>query len=354
MDLGIVKTIRWALGIDEELNQLRAQLDQAKTECDAKIEAVKEENKQYADLERKLHATSAEVSDLKDIVAPQRAPLLTAPFWNYTDVVAAKLKPLIQSNFGQGAMSLASLDNQPELITLFVKLGVKVDSKNLWIAARSGNEEVFYRLVKHGADINILNENDDTLIKTSPNFCRGVDFMGRGFIDGNNKRYSCLEKKMIKMVDNGYNVSYKHEPNLLYAANLGLYAVMSKLVESGANINESVVGRDPSTILAVTCGGSKIGAAAKAIELGNYHVARGFLKLVSFDNFRCSKPYEDLFIDNFYSVTKECINGMAEFLYIVKELQAAYAEDMKSSAHVQTDGGVTDHLEDVPLLGHHE
>jgi hypothetical protein len=27
---------------------------------------------------------------------------------------------------------------------------------------------------------------------------------------------------------------------------------------------------------------------------------------------------------------------------------------MKSSVHVQIDGSVADHLEDVPLLGHHE
>ena len=40
MDIGIVQRIRWALGIDEELEQLRAQLAKATTECNAKIEAL--------------------------------------------------------------------------------------------------------------------------------------------------------------------------------------------------------------------------------------------------------------------------------------------------------------------------
>jgi hypothetical protein len=40
MDLGIVQTIRWALGIDKELEQLRAQFAKTTTEYNAKIEAL--------------------------------------------------------------------------------------------------------------------------------------------------------------------------------------------------------------------------------------------------------------------------------------------------------------------------
>jgi len=394
MDLGIVQTIRWALGIDKELEQLRAQFAKTTTEYNAKIEALQsslnDTKNDHAkeigilrdklektsddletqaknaetyltlrtqlehvssDIEKKLNTTSKEVLELKEIVIPKRVPLLTAPFWNYTEAVAIKLKPFINSNFGRKAMNLASSDNQPELITLFVKLGIKIDSKSLWVAAEEGNTEAFDRLLEHGADLNVRGENGHVLFQTSGSFCRNMESRRGSGSMPNNKLYSCLEKTMIKMIDNGHNISHPHDTNLFYAANLGLYAVIERLIESGANINEIIVGREPNTVLAAC--GSHIGAMAKVIEVGALNVTRGFLDMVGFVKAGCKQQYIYFFLEKLYP-TEECANGMAEFLYIIKELQTAYTEDMRSSAHVQADYTLNSHMEDTSLLGCHE
>jgi hypothetical protein len=370
MDLGIVKTIRWVLGIDEELDQLRAQLTNAKTECDAKIEAVKEENKQYADLERKLNITSAEVSDLKDIVMPQRAPLLTAPFWNYTDAVAAKLKPLIQSNFAQEAMNLASKDGQPELIELFVKLGIKVSANNMQ-NIQTGDQETLYKLLEFSADVNDLGIDLNSHI----NFCNPPS---RSDYKSNRE---CKEELITKLIDGGYR-TYP----ILEFAKQGLTESISKSVEKGANISIVYSEMDPLCNSAVTCAytDQNIGSIAKISELSKLGVQTEWVQTFTFTSNKCmieknaqraqytekdsnerfnncakqhdidcKQQYVTLFTQGALP-NKSCTDGMSEFLYIVKELQNAYAEDMKSSAHIQIDGFAANHLEEVQLLGHHD
>jgi chloramphenicol O-acetyltransferase len=75
--------------------------------------------------------------------------------------------------------------------------------------------------------------------------------------------------------------------------------------------------------------------------------------MVGFDKAGCKQQYIYFFLEKLYP-TEECANGMAEFLYIIKELQTAYTEDMRSSAHVQADYTLNSHMEDTSLLGCHE
>ncbi len=422
MDLGIVKTIRWALGIDEELNQLRAQLANARTECDSKIEVLqsslnsvgdrlveesailREEFKETSNnldakiksadthhtenyltlrsqseqtdfnLERKLNATSAEVSDLKDIVTPQRTPLLTAPFWNYTDVVAAKLKATVNHDgkFGMKAMVAAAKQGYAELVELLFKVGVSVDStgggnsifdsvdggeKALSAALESGRVEAVIKFIQLGAN---------------------QDFKGNYHYHGSPYNAFChpniREVKALEHCESAASQIFDHAVKIIpynengfmcYAAKREFINLIQKLSTNDAAMREVT---DHS---AMRCainsnlpgGIANIVSVAKLFDIGakegsifydihqkdNNHICgrtNYYAELIEAksDQERISK-YEEI-------KSRGCTNAMGDFLYIVRELKEAYAEDMKSSAYVQADGSVADHLEDVPLLGH--
>jgi len=139
MDLGIASTIRWWLGVDEEIERLQTKLNeqiaQSKTECDAKITEVSNRESQLAqsgdlaNLAALLNITAEKLANLTDKVEPKHTPLLTAPFWNYTDVVAAKLKAGYNKDgqFGLAAMASAIEAQNVELVKFLCDVGVRVD-----------------------------------------------------------------------------------------------------------------------------------------------------------------------------------------------------------------------------------
>ena len=148
---------------------------------------------------------------------------------------------------------------------------------------------------------------------------------------------------------------------------------------------------DPSCNSAITCAckNQKIGSIAKISELSKVDVQTEWIRAIQFplppnkcnpdelyklpqygvnqqgwydkllkkcinqNQIDCQKEYVTLFAQGKLP-NESCANGIAEFLYIVKELQTAYTEDMKSSTHVQTDGTIDSYSEDTSLLGCHE
>lgn len=373
MDLGIVKTIRWVLGIDEELDQLRAQLANARTECDSKIEVLqsslnsvgdrlveesailREEFKETSNnldakiksadthhtenyltlrsqseqtdfnLERKLNATSAEVSDLKDIVAPQRAPLLTAPFWNYTDVVAAKLTVNHDGKFGHGALDLAFQRWSSELIELLNKIGIDFTNKD-----EKDCDGLICFTIKNMQRLGV--SSGDLKLKTQDSLDRW--------------QYS-----IIKLLEHGLdpNSAFSHFSNLMQLAGAhGYNELIVKLHSLGTDINSNATWHLPLQENRSLCD--------RALTPLTWAVrSHNILTVTKLVDLGAEIRFKDMYGRDVYDFINKCSrnDGLIEFLNIIEELQAAYAEAMKSSVHVQIDGSVADHLEDVPLIGEH-
>jgi hypothetical protein len=309
------------------LNQLRAQLDQAKTECDTKIEAVKEENKQYAD---QLNAMLAEVSDLKDIVTPQRAPLLTAPFWKYTDAVAAKLKATVNHDgkFGHGALTLAFQHGGVELVELLNKVGIDFTNKD-----NKDCDGIVCLTIKNMQRLGVSSR--DLKLKTTDSLDRW--------------QYS-----IIKLLEQGLDPhsAFGHFSNLMqFAGAHGYNELIIKLHSLGVDINSNATWHLPLQENGSLCDRA-LTPLTRAVRAGNGNI----LTVTKLVDLGAEIRFKDMYGRDVYDFINECTknDALIEFLNIIEELQAAYAEDMKSSVDIEVDGSISHHLEDVPLLGHNE
>ena len=321
--------------------------------------------------------------ELKEIVIPKRVPLLKAPFWNYTEAVSVKLEPLIKANFGQEAMNLAVIDNQPELIELFVKLGIKVSAKNIQ-NVQTGDQKTLYKLIELSDNINDLGFSLNNID------IRGGHCNSFSYTKLNSDVVQCNEQFINKLFENGYP---DNDYLILKWAEQGLTGSLNDIVKRGANISIIYPTMDPSCDSAITCAYKyqKMGSIAKISELSKAGVQTEWIRAIQFplqfplppnkcnldelyklpqyeenrqgwydrllnkckNQIDCQKEYVTLFAQGKLP-NESCANGMAEFLYIIKELQTAYSENMKSSTHVQTDGTIDSHSEDTSLLGCHE
>lgn len=346
MAFGIANTIRWFLGLDEELEKLmhdlkqakdsaaqeiaslRTELDKSKTECNTQVEQLKEANKKHISktendflaFHARLNVTSEQIANLTSIVQPSNVPLLTAPFWNYTEVVAAKLKSgaYKEGKFGYGALVHAYMYGSIELIELLNKLKV-----------------------------GFSNTNDQTCDDHVCLAIKNMQMMGlfaKDVIKENNmlrKSVSLWEDIIIHLLENGLDPSSNitsYDNLMMLAAANGYLKLIIKLNELGVSVNFNGTERGspkvqfgvfcpaPLTPLTSAVKDNNIITTAKLIDLGANMYA------------------EDMYGRSAITYHKKCGNENSlidTFLYIVQELQAAYVEDQNITlVGIQSDGNL--------------
>jgi hypothetical protein len=392
MALGIVNAIKWFLGLDEELEKLRqafrqvkdntieeikilkAKLEHANTECNNEIQKLQQTNQNHVStqeqeikklqaqllniqeqnardhtaleqssikLSLKLNTTISTVDSLKSIVDPITVPLLTAPFWNYTERVVTKLKTTVNRDgrFGTQSMHLAVEKGQPQLIELLFKLGIP--SGYLETAYNSGKIETVVKIIefevnkKHPNNYNPHNLNDNPVHR----LCREDH--------GIKHSEKCEENAILKLKDYDY-LPPKENSLICYAAKKGFIKVIHEIFKSQPKF-------DIDNSLGCAIAGMRIDSVAKLLDLVPDTNISKFGIAIAYDGHsisanECRKEgyYSKLYhakddIERALQYkeikSKGCQHGIGDFLYIVQLLQASYGED-QSIIGIHTDGSI--------------